>query len=230
MTHVVTLALDLRRPEGRAAMRAYMDAIEAVEELTPTPPAAPPVDETGAALTHRSILYRAFGLDPTRASGAVEPAAVGESTTSPVVMAETPGCAQQAEEPPAPDEPVSDVSSAAPGKGEPEPSWTDDLKRQVWAMHEAGLASIEIAARIGMRVTRVRSFVTNVRKGSVRLPPAPTGGALVPVPAQGGAVALRDVRRPVAQDAGMQSTRLEEMARAEREKLVAKAACPEAYS
>ena len=215
MTHVVTLALDLRRPEGRAAMRAYMDAIEAMGELTPAPPPPPPVDETGSPLTHRAVLYRAFGLDPT------PPAAT--AAAEPAVAAEGDGPAPEPAAPPAPEDAQQQEG------GERELAWTDALKREVWAMREAGVMPVEIAARVGMRATRVHSFITNVRKGRVRLPAAETR-ALVPVAPAAGAVALRDQARAVAQDAGMQAARLEEMARAEREKLVAKATMPEAYS
>lgn len=114
-------------------------------------------------------------------------------------------------------------------RGDPERPWTDALRSAAWAMYEAGWAPAEVAERLNLRKTRVASFISNIRSGNMRKPQPPAGGAQLPVPAAfaGGAVAIREERRPLAQDAEMQAARLEEMAKAEREKVVARSVYPE---
>lgn len=70
MTTVVTLALDLSRPEGRSAMQAYVAALAAAAPNGFEVGRGRPADEPDAAALGRcaadlrAVLYRAFGLPP----------------------------------------------------------------------------------------------------------------------------------------------------------------------
>lgn len=124
--------------------------------------------------------------------------------------------------------PVPEPAAAAPdpdARPDPKRPWTDADRLAAREMQLAGVAPADIARRLRRESNRVLPLLWSWKNGKAK-PPAPPSHALVPVRPAGALVAGP---RPVAQDAGMQAARLEEMADAERTKAVACSIYPEMH-
>lgn len=239
MTQVVKLRLDLGTRAGRAAMRAWLDATEDTEtpaRRTPTPapegehdPVRASVNRPSGAGTHEEEGTGSPGRGHCESVAPMAEPDGAEADAGPVPI-EDPEAGTVVEAPleaplegPAPEA----VAAALPAGDAPGRPWTDALKREVWRLWQGGMRPADVARALNLRPARVHMVVQDWKNGKRRLPEPTvattdaTGVALVPVAAAGGALAVAE-RRPPAQDEGVRSRRLEEMAQAERERFVAR--------
>jgi hypothetical protein len=237
----VKLTLDLSTVAGRITMRCYLDALEReADERDLELLERFEVEEEGSGAEAGAPHGERHPAMPAEGGGAsAAPAPI--SLPDPEPEALEPPAEAPAEEP-APVAPVDVIDVAQPAAPEPvaetvrdmarrlsaadpERPWTDDLKRAAWGMAELGESPADIADRLNLRRQRVHSFLSNVRRGNMRVPPAPEAPTsnLPAVARPAGAVALAEARRHPAQDERIAAARREEMAEAERRKVVTQA-------
>lgn len=190
MTMMIKLRLDLHSAAGRAAMRAYLDALDAaVTEPQPGPLRTP--DPEGEADPMRASVNR-----PSDAGNHVEGGIGSPGRGHCESVASSPAGEESGDFcPEDPDglhfvgcgcdhddggdaEPVLIEGLAAETAVEgPDPNraWTEELKLDVWRLRSAGVKAAEIGRRLNLRDTRVYMLLSDWSRGKRRPPVEPVG-------------------------------------------------------
>lgn len=210
----VQLTLDLDTVAGRAAMRAYLDALDEAggavnwpakspvvgKETTAGVAVAPPAAEMGEAAPCAPVVWNPGADGPGQADTPPSAPTIAEPAPSPVVE-------------PSPD---------------PKRPWTDADKAEAWERHRAGMPPPEVARRLRRDAKQVANYLMNVKTRRSRVPeppkPAPAPAEKLPALRKPASVAVAVAeRRHPATDPAIRSRWRAEMEQRERENAVARA-------